>query len=82
MEYSGNKPGKDNWTTHVIKWSDPIFSGKRFQGEKWDHCRFDDVDKDGDLDIVGNCEEHYKFVPGKQNQTLVGVVWFENKLFP
>jgi hypothetical protein len=82
MEYSGNEPGTDNWTTHVIKWSDPLFSGKPFQGEKWDHCRFDDVDKDGDLDIVGNCEEHYKFVSGKQKQTLVGVVWFENKLVP
>ncbi len=82
MEYSGDGPGTDNWTTHVIKWSDPVFSGRAYQGEKWDHCRFDDVDKDGDLDIVGNCEEHYKFVSGKQKQTLVGVVWFENKLVP
>ena len=82
MEYIGNEPGRDNWTTHVIKWSDGSFTAKGFQGEKWDHCRFEDVDRGGDLDIVGNCEEHYESVSRKQRKTLVGVVWFENKIVP
>lgn len=74
MEYEGDKPAADNWTTHVIKWSDGIFSGKTFQGEKWDHCRFVDLDRDGDLDIIANCEEYYK----ERKNSLLGVVWFEN----
>ena len=38
-----------------------------------------DVDRDGDLDIVGNCEEYYTRENGKR-KTLLGVVWFENPL--
>ena len=74
MEYQGETPGTDNWVTHVIKHSDGIFSGRRFQGEKWDHMRFVDFDEDGDLDILGNCEEYYD----NDRNTILGVVWFEN----
>ena len=76
MEYTGETPKADNWITHVIKWSDGFFSGKENQGEKWDHCRFVDLDRDGDLDIIGNCEEYYD----KDRNTLLGVVWFENTI--
>jgi len=78
MEYVGDHPGTDNWQTHAIKWSDGIFSGKQFQGEKWDHMRFIDLDEDGDLDILGNCEEYYN----PNRKTLLGVVWFENPTIP
>jgi hypothetical protein len=58
MEYTGEAPGADNWETHVIKWSDGYSTGGAFNGEKWDHCRFVDLDRDGDLYIIGNCEEY------------------------
>jgi len=74
MEYEGEQPEEDNWQTHVIKWSDGFFTGERFQGEKWDHIRFVDIDQDGDLDILANCEEYYD----KNRNTILGVVWFEN----
>jgi hypothetical protein len=74
MTCRGDAPRADNWITRPIKWSDDTETGKTFQGEKWDHLRFVDVDRDGDLDIIGNCEEHY----GAKRQTIVGVVWFEN----
>jgi hypothetical protein len=76
MEFVGEKPGANNWKTHPIKWSDGYFSGQTFQGEKWDHCRFVDLDRDGDLDIIANCEEYYK----ERKNSILGVVWFENPL--
>ena len=75
MTYEGTRPTADNWTTHVIKWGDGASGGRMFKGEKWDHCRFVDIDRDGDLDIFGNCEEHYN----EKRETVIGVVWFENK---
>ncbi len=77
MQYQGDEPGIDNWITRVIKWSDGFSAPKSWQGEKWDHMRFVDVDRDGDLDIVGNCEEYYS-AEGGGRKTLLGVVWFEN----
>lgn len=74
MEYIGDTPDTRNWETHVIKYSDGVFSGQRFQGEKWDHMRFIDLDEDGDLDILANCEEYYD----PDGNTIIGVVWFEN----
>jgi hypothetical protein len=77
MEYSGPSPKAGNWTTHVLKWSGGVNSGKQFVGEKWDHCVPCDVDGDGDMDIVANCEEYYEL---PSMRTTLGVVWFENLL--
>jgi len=79
MHYQGDTPTADNWQTQVIKWSDGVNSGRRYQGEKWDHCRIVDLDNDGDLDILANCEEHYRVEEGNRITTL-GVAWFENPL--
>lgn len=57
-------------------------------GEKWDQADISDVDGDGDLDIVANCEEWWAepqgevswfFTPGLATSS-VAVVWFENRL--
>jgi hypothetical protein len=80
MKSHGDVTVPENWHTNVIKWSDGIYSGRKFTGEKWDHLRFVDVDGDGDLDIVGNCEEYYKGASRDSRQTIVGAVWFENQL--
>ncbi len=75
MEYSGDKPSANNWTTHVVKWGDGCLGWRHgLQGEKWDQMIFDDVDKDGDLDIVANCEEY-----DNRYQVYLAVVWFENQ---
>jgi hypothetical protein len=57
-----------HWRFKTIKWSDGFRGRGRFDGEKWDNFFFDDVDRDGDLDIVANCEEYKN----------LGVEWFEN----
>ncbi len=70
MEFSGETPADADWITHVVKWGDGWHGGRRhkFTGEKWDIITFADVDMDGDLDIVANCEEY----------NPINVVWFEN----
>jgi hypothetical protein len=37
-----------------------------------------DLDGDGDLDIVGNVEEHFTRGPGGNDKSFFSVVWFEN----
>lgn len=76
MEYSGTDPlsPSANWTIHMIKWGEG-FLGSISNGEKWDQCTFEDVDRDGDLDIVANNEECNTL-----GFVFISVVWFENPL--
>jgi hypothetical protein len=57
MEYLGDTPISDNWVTYVIKWGCGRASMWPMFGEKWDQAEIVDVDSDGDLDIIANCEE-------------------------
>jgi hypothetical protein len=78
----------DGWTVLPVKWG----SGRTMQlpdfGEKWDQLHVVDVDGDGDLDIVANCEEWWvqdgaevvPFFDPAVNPSSVAVVWFENRL--
>jgi hypothetical protein len=75
MEYTGPSIDNANWTTHVIKWADGFIGIGTYNGEKWDQCILEDVDRDGDLDIVANCEEFHTL-----GFVYIAVVWFENPL--
>jgi hypothetical protein len=81
LEYQSNSPA-DQWNFHPIKWSDGYNSYKEWVGEKWDHLLLKDIDQDGDMDIVGNVEEHYywKHSNDKLPVSYFSVVWFENPL--
>jgi hypothetical protein len=74
MEYAGSDPLSANWTTHIIKWGEGLL-GVTANGEKWDQVKLEDVDRDGDLDIVANCEECHTL-----GFVYMSVVWFENPL--
>ena len=87
MEYSGAVPLADNWTTHVIKWGSGETMIRPELGEKWDQAHIVDVDGDGDLDIVANCEEWWEdgwgigpFWDPTLSAASAAVVWFENRL--
>jgi len=87
MEYIGGEPDNDNWITHVIKWGSGKKSWWPMFGEKWDQADIVDIDKDGDLDIVANCEEWWEdggkirpFWFPNVGPATVAVVWFENRL--
>ncbi len=81
LEYEVDGPA-DQWRFHPIKWSDGYNSYEEWVGEKWDHILIRDVDQDGDLDVVGNVEEHYHWnSPGDRlPESYFSVVWFENPL--
>jgi hypothetical protein len=86
MEFSDSSPSGGNWTTHVIKWG----SGRTMIvpefGEKWDQADIRDIDSDGDLDIVANCEEWWEdgwgiapFWSETASPACIAVAWFENR---
>jgi len=75
MQYSGDYPQFANWTTITIKWGDGFVGLGKYNGEKLDQCLFEDVDLDGDIDIVANCEEFNSL-----GFVYIAVVWFENPL--
>ena len=75
IENNGGSP--ESWKVYPLKWSDGANTRRQYVGEKWDHTLMVDVDRDGDLDIVGNVEEHYRRVDGER-RSVFSVVWFEN----
>jgi hypothetical protein len=92
MRYDGAAPGAANWSTSPIRWgSDKTMLLAFASGfaEKWDQVEVLDLDEDGDLDILANCEEWWEtgglfeavpfFTPGIAPSS-VSVVWFENRL--
>jgi hypothetical protein len=89
MAYDGTAPRADNWTTHMVKWGSGKTMAIPFYGEKWDQLDLTDVDRDGDLDAVANCEEWWEEDDGEitffyrtdlLDPDAVSVVWFENRL--
>lgn len=89
MEYTGAAPATDNWVLHPIKWGPGRVMRLPSFGEKWDQIDPIDVDGDGDLDVVANCEEWWVtpdnefvmfFDPRAAVASAVSVVWFENRI--
>ena len=78
LENNGRSP--DTWKFFPIKWSDGANTRDPWIGEKWDHLIPLDVDGDGDLDLLGNVEEHYHRGPDGKDVSWFSVVWFENPL--
>ncbi len=78
----------DGWQLLPVKWGSGVTMLIPGFGEKWDQVDVTDVDGDGDLDIVANCEEWWAeprgevapfYTPGLST-TSVAVVWFENRI--
>jgi hypothetical protein len=78
LENNGGPP--DTWKVYPVKWSDGANTRDPWIGEKWDHLLPLDVDGDGDLDLLGNVEEHYHRGPDGKDVSWFSVVWFENPL--
>ncbi len=78
MENNGEPPA--TWKAYPIKWSDGANTHDQWTGEKWDHLIPLDVDGDGDLDLLGNVEEHFHAGPDGKPVSWFSVVWFENLL--
>ncbi len=92
MRYEGPGPVGAVWSTSPIRWGSEktmAIAIERGFAEKWDQVDVVDLDDDGDLDIVANCEEWWEtgglfeaspfYTPGL-NPSSVSVVWFENRL--
>ncbi|TFF90758.1 MAG: VCBS repeat-containing protein, partial [Promethearchaeota archaeon] len=75
MEYIGTSIENATWISHVIKWGDGFLGIGTYNGEKWDQCFLIDLDRDGDKDIIANCEEFHSL-----GFVFIAVVWFENPL--
>jgi hypothetical protein len=78
LENNGGSP--ETWKAYPIKWSDGANTRDQWVGEKWDHLIPLDVDGDGDLDLLGNAEEHFYKGPDGKDVSWFSVVWFENPL--
>lgn len=78
----------DGWRYLPVKWGSGSTMIVPGFGEKWDQADVTDVDGDGDLDIVANCEEWWVEARGEVAPffweglatSSVAVVWFENTL--
>lgn len=92
MRYTGAAAGPDGWVTSPIRWGSDktmLIAIERGFAEKWDQMEVVDLDDDGDLDIIANCEEWWEtggkfeasayYEPGL-DPSSVSVVWFENRL--
>jgi len=86
----GAQPGA--FTTETIRWGSGKTMTLAFENgfaEKWDQLEVLDLDGDGDLDVLGNCEEWWEnagnfealpFFDPRVDPSSVSVVWFENRL--
>jgi len=79
---------ESGWRFVPVSWGSGTTMAIPGFGEKWDQVDVTDVDSDGDLDVVANCEEWWAtpqfeaapfFTPGL-TVSSVAVVWFENVL--
>ena len=72
----------DQWDFHPVRCRNGYNSNKGQVGEKWDQILLKDVDQNGNLNEIGNDEEHYtrNSLKDELPQAYLTVAWFENPL--